>query len=189
MVEMLAITTENGKLAVVAPYKPGFVSRAKTLGGKWDGIRKAWVFDANDTDLVKRALRAHYGEDGSPVDRVTVIVDVSDYDNDDEVDILGRILCSRPGRDDCVRLGEGVLLESGGFPGSGGSMKYPKLGKNTAKLRVKGVPRPVAEKAIADGYGVTIVTPAAIDREALEAEAKQIRSRLAEIESLLGVAA
>jgi len=83
---------------------------------------------------------------------------------------FGRCLLKRPGRDSDVRVGEGVVVLSGSFAGSGGSARYPRIaeyggaakGADVWELEVRDVPvnllsgeyeivpRPEEESATAD---------------------------------------
>ena len=48
--------TENGGLAVTAPYNAEWKAAAQQLRGKWDPARKAWVFGPRKRDAVLKAL-------------------------------------------------------------------------------------------------------------------------------------
>jgi hypothetical protein len=189
------VTIEGDKLSVVSPYYADFAKRAKALGGKWSATGKRWVFDSRIEPEVRKALLSCYGEDGSgPVECVTVRFDISEYKHNAILDNLGRVLCQRSGRDSPVRLGDGVAIVQGGFPESGGSMKYPSISAREGTiLQIFDVPRVLAEHAASSwkkGDGtleVTIVTEPGTDkvegdptedRTAIVAHAREALTRL-----------
>ncbi len=77
------ITTENGKTKVVTPYNPSFPTRAKKLGGRWQG--GAWVFDARDEERVRDLCRDIYGTDGQDSGRKITVRAEYTADHDDTV--------------------------------------------------------------------------------------------------------
>lgn len=185
------ITTAGGKLDVVSPYHPDMPRQAKSLGGRWNSAGRSWVFDQRDEDRVRDMLRSIFGTDGSPADQadlVTIRWDISGYcqtKGDNELRLGGRLVASRRTRDADVRLGEGVVLISGGFPGSAGSMQYPALAaKDNTIIEVRDIPRAVVASAAAD---ITIVD-STIDIDTLRAERAKLLERLAEIDAALAAA-
>lgn len=134
------------KIFVTAPYHPEFPSKAKMLGGKYDG--DYWTFSALDEGRVRDLLTNIFGTDGEPVQVVTVQVDASRVKtNQSELWALGRLIVARYARDFRVKLGKDVVLVSGQFARSGGSAKYPEIGPNDAVLEVRNVPVALAMKA------------------------------------------
>jgi hypothetical protein len=138
------VVIEGGKIIVKSPYHESFPPGAKKLGGKWDG--KVWRFDSRLEREVRDLVIRIYGWDGTYPVRVAdarVILDrlPEDWRWDRSLWLLGRELARRPGRDAEVKLGDGVVVEAGGFPSSGGSRKYPALAwKPGTVLRVLDVP-------------------------------------------------
>lgn len=186
----IGIQAAGGVLRVNAPYHPDFPSRAKGLGGKWDSGTKSWTFDPRDEERVRALCRDIFGTDGDTApEMVTLRVDVDKVvgRNDQECWVAGRCIARRPGRDWHVRLGEGVILLAGGFPSRGGSAKYPALEPEPGTvLEVRDVPRPAAEKAVAEQYGVKIVepdAPADAKRQALLARREALLAELARVEA------
>lgn len=183
------IQVDGDKLFLTAPYNPAANGSYKDLGARWDAGRKAWRFAARDIDMVRAALHRHFGYDDRPVEVVDVRINASEcFDENNQAWVFGgRRIVHRPGRDEDVRLGEGVLLLEGRFPGSGGSMKYPRIDTDEVVLEVRDVP---ATHADLKEDGVTIIeTPAlaedTAERAALEAERAQLLARLAEIDAQL----
>lgn len=137
----MKVTTVNGKTVVDSPYHPGFVGEAHRLNGKWDGNKGTWAFDARDEERVRAAMVKVYGTDGSgPVPVVDVRVTVT-RSSQNPYFAYGRLIASRYGRDDRVKLGEGVVIDEGGFSRSAGSRNHPSLTDgNPVVLLVRDVP-------------------------------------------------
>lgn len=160
------IEAKDQKIAVVSPYYPAFIEAARALAGKWNPNAGAWMFDPRDAERVKAICDEHYGEHGEEVQRVTLRLDLNCYPLRGNVDYFaGRQIFQRFDRDSRVKLGEGVVLVSGGFYSSGGSRKNPILGEATENsvAEVRDVPLVLAKKC-AQIKGVSIL-------EALEPEA------------------
>jgi hypothetical protein len=110
------------KVVSVTPFNEEWNLRAKELAGRWNPKLKAWIFDSKEEERVRELARDIFGTDGSPVETVVVDYDLwADYGGGNEIWLFGRKIVWRPRRDDAVKLGEGVILLSGGFPRSGGS--------------------------------------------------------------------
>ena len=134
-------------VCLVAPYHPSLPASARDIGGKWSG--SYWWFDKRDEQRVRDLAIRIYGTDGSQnSDTVTVRVDASGFSGEREIFSLGRQIVSRISRDNRVRLGDGVILESGSFASSGGSRNNPCIGSNNAILIVRDVPRALANEKI-----------------------------------------
>ena len=183
----VTITTENGKTTVRAPYHPGWPKEARNLGGRWAG--GAWVFDARDELRVRALADEVYGTDGGPgaEDTVTVRIPVGDVRGERGGQPAtryryGRKSATRGGRDEERRLGDGVLLVSGGFEDSAGSHNYLQLGPlDGTFVEVRDLPRSVAVQ-----HDLEIVGDGGPDHEALRAERERLHARLAEIDAVLG---
>lgn len=126
-------TTRKG-LSVTADYNPKFVSQARALGGKWDSLNSAWMFDTRTEDRVRSVLKTIYGTDQEEYEGVTVRLDAYQWWQEDGTGdnatcyFAGRKIMSRRGRDSRILLGDGVVLTDGALPRSGGSVRYPSLG-------------------------------------------------------------
>ena len=184
------ITTEGGRLMVTSPFHPRWAPRARALGGRWDAAAKAWTFDPRDEERVRAAAVAVYGTDGDDdAPRVTVRVDLDAYGARDgaELWVGPRQVARRPGRDERVRLGDGVVLVSGGFAGSGGSVRYPQLAPRPGTVvEVRDLPAP-AVAALADAAGVEVVADPGATAQ-LRAERARLAERLAAVDALLAAA-
>ena len=82
------------------------------------------------------------------------------------------MIAERRGRDEAVRLGDGVVIVEGRFGRSGGSAKYPALAPDGVVLEVRDVPASL----VAEDDTVTIVSEA-------DARLATFDARLAEIEA------
>lgn len=187
MTDITVETTDRGRLAVTSPYDADFVSGVKDIGGRWDGASRRWTVDARDEERLRNLLREVYGSDGSPEDEadlVTVRWDISGSGHmrgDNEIRLAGRTIASRPGRDTAVRLGQGVVLISGGFPGSAGSMKYPAVEPREGTIvEVRDLPR----AAVNGLSGLTIVGES-VDIEALTEKRARLLAELVDIDRTL----
>ncbi|MEU1078194.1 MULTISPECIES: hypothetical protein [unclassified Streptomyces] len=187
--EAVSVTTENGKTTVRSPYHPGWPSEARALGGKWNAAEKAWVFDARDEERVRQLARDTYGTDGTPDPAGTVSVQIPVLDVQASVGQpatlwqYGRTIATRFGRDEEPRLGEGVVLISGGFKQSAGSHRYIHLGPvddEVTIVEVRDMPR-----SVAIDHNLKIVGEDKPDREALKAERERLTARITEIDTLL----
>jgi hypothetical protein len=167
-------------LFVWSPYHKDLPSDAKKLGGRWSPQARAWIFDPRDESRVRDLYREIYGTDGSPCETVTVRYTVDSVDEDEtELYVCGRQVARKRYRDESPRLGDGVVVISGGFPRIFGSRKNPRLGGEGTVLEIRDVPRKCAEDE-----DLEIVSE--IDRDGLKAERDSLLKRLAEINEILG---
>lgn len=165
----IQITTSGGRLTVKAPFHPAFPKQARNLDGNFDRQTETWVFDPRDEQRVRDLLMQIYGTDGTAgAETVTARVDLHQAIGQRRIDefwLFGRRIASRRERDAPVRLGEGVVLLSGGFPSSGGSRANVDLEpQDGTVVEVRDVP---AGHADLDDEEVTVVDDAT---EALRAE-------------------
>jgi hypothetical protein len=142
------------KLKLVSPFVPGFSDKARALGGTWNPTSKAWYFDTRDVRRIRDLVLSTYGADplaepGDEPELVTVRVALDYPDDGGQIWMFGRELASRSSRDYSARLGEGVVVISGGFPRSGGSAKTPRVAADSGTvLEVRDVPRSLVEQEI-----------------------------------------
>jgi len=140
----IKIFFDGNNIIVKSPYHESFPPEAKKLGGKWDG--SAWRFDSRLEREVRELVIRIYGWDGSYPVRVAdvrVILDrlPESWQFNQSLWLLGRELAYRPSRDAEVRLGDGVVVEAGGFAPFSGSRKRPTLAwKPGTVLRALDVP-------------------------------------------------
>lgn len=182
--------TSNGRIRLTAPYHPDLPNRARMLGGKFAPSTKTWYFDARDEELVREMTRVLYGTDGEDAPPlVTIRVHLDKIrPNGGSLWLAGREVAARLGRDLPVKLGEGVIVISGGFPSTGGSRAHPRLEpKSGTVLEVRDVPETLARTEMERwSEGIVIVESGPIDKEALLARKEALLRELAEIKRLLG---
>jgi hypothetical protein len=148
---MIEITRnkEARRVYLASPYHPDMPSRAKQIGGKWEGTSKRWRFDERDELRVRELAVEIFGTDGDDgAELVTLRVKIDDLARGQRVlFIAGREVAKRFHRDIDPQLGDGVIVVEGGFDDRGGSMKYPLLDPQPfTVLEVRDVPRPLAEQ-------------------------------------------
>ena len=177
---------KDNKMYVVSDYSAEFVKEARKLNGKWSG--GAWLFDANDEEMVRDVLLKVYGEDGkTAVETVNVEVTIDDIAGRDSIELFGRVLAKRFNRDGNVTLHDSVVVKKGGFPDHGGSRSNPALNySDNTVLLVKNVPLTLVQKEL-ENYpnSIKIVSEKKVDKDALLKEKELLLQRLDEIEELL----
>ena len=191
-VEIKKVNLKSGDSAIAAytPYSTDFVSGAKKLNGKWDGAAKAWIFDERDTERVRELCRKIYGTDGATLDLelVTVRLHMDKISTGyDKLELFGRSICRRPGRDSYVKIDDSVIIIEGGFPDSGGSVKNPSLSTRAGTiLEVRDVPKSIVKpEDFQEGAIEILANDKKVNIQALKDEAAAIRKRLAEILEIL----
>jgi hypothetical protein len=185
----ISIVTDDKAVTLAAPYHPDLPAQARELGGEFDGNSKSWRFDPRDEQRVRELAKSIYGTDGTPTETVTVQINVDDYldilnrqRGPEQLFLFGREVARRPDRDQRVRLGQGVVVISGGFPVHGGSVKNPALAaEDDTILEVRDVPA-----SHPDITGSVTLIDAKVDTDALRAERERLLARIAEIDTLLG---
>lgn len=183
------VNTTGKTIAVASPYHPDFPKKARKIGGKWDGAAKVWVFDPRDERRVRELCKEVFGTDGTPVELVTMRVTYAQRQaaHRDAIWLAGRQVAQARGRDSGARLGEGVVIIEGSAYSSGSVKNWETAIAEGTVLEIRDVPRDIAEREAANpdpGVSIEIVQEGDA-REALEAEAAQLRARLAEIEAQL----
>lgn len=179
----ISVRIVNNRVIAQTPYHPSLPAKARALGGKWDPARKVWTFDARDEERVREMVRAIYGTDGSqPAAVVTVRYTPDRHDlQHATLWLFGREVATRMGRDNPVRLGEGVVIVSGAFAGSGGSRQYPLIGDADVVLEVRDVP---AAMVVEEPGRIEVVSGNA-ERAKLEAEIARLERELADLRAKL----
>ncbi|WP_326581695.1 hypothetical protein OIE69_43785 (plasmid) [Actinacidiphila glaucinigra] len=189
MEDVRVISLDNGRVALVSPYNSELPAAARELGGRWDRTARYWHFDARDEQRVRELARDFFGTDGSPADeadKVTIRWNISNYcqrRGDSELHLGGHRIASRRSRDEDVRLGVGVVLISGGFPGQGGSTKYPALEPLAdTVVEIRDLPRALLDNLHRGAYEIVETT---VDVAALREERERLLARIAEIDATL----
>lgn len=183
----IEIETTGRTTSAKTPFNPDFPARAKRIGGRWDSVAKAWLFDARDEDKVRKLCVALFGTDGSPETAADVLTvrapaKVCDWQQT-SLWLCGRKVASVLGRDSGARLGDGVVLLAGKFS-SGGSMKHPRIERSEdAVIELRDVPRAMAEKLHAEYHGVALLdAQGAVVAEATSEESEMVVSGREEAE-------
>lgn len=182
---------DNEMIYVKTPYSSEFVKGAWDLNGSWIARQQEWAFDPRDIERVRELCRNVYGVDDINVapELVTVRLHLdtlySDYRQ--SLELFGRTIARRPGRDSRVQMDSSVVVIAGGFPANGGSAKNPALKEEAGTiLEVRDVPASLVRvEDYPEGSIEIIESVKKIDRQALEAEADAIRKRLKEIMGIL----
>ncbi len=153
-------------IAVKSPYHPELPVLAKQTGGKWDSSGNVWYFDRRIESRVKDLFLRVYHEWNEIENPVNLIVDVTraraqstpNLNNDFQswhgtgqasLWVGGRLIAERRGRDYSVKTGNGVILLTGGWPNSGGSVKNVSLAtKEGTTVEIMDMPGVVAARLI-----------------------------------------
>lgn len=182
------IEETGGRIYLTSPYNPDMPPRAKKIGGRWDGTRKAWGFDARDLDRVKGLAREFYGTDGSAPeegDLVTVRIRLGDHEvsGTNYATFAGRRIAERPGRDDDVTFAANVVQVEGNLDHRGGSVRNPRIeAGDDVIVEIRDLPRAALSVEREEDYEIVGET---VDVDALLAERERLLARLAEIDAQL----
>lgn len=130
---------ENGM--IFSEYASSLVDNFRRNGGRWDSEKKGWQFSAEQGAAIFDEL---FGN--GDVVSVTVPKSKTSDPSDGFAMIGGYVLAVRKSRDYSPRLGTGVSLVSGHFPGSAGSMKHPAVDASDDTVYRLNVYRSFAEK-------------------------------------------
>ena len=123
---MAVITTKTAAgLEIASPYNREFVAGIKALTGRWNAADKTWIVPFAVEAEARALLRAIYGEDGTPTERVDLEVeflqDVEEYGEITFADGAVPIVQAR-GRDSGGHPAPGIA-KIAGVLSSGGSRK------------------------------------------------------------------
>lgn len=171
----------SGNIVVKSPYHPQFVEMARLCGGKWNPADCTWTFDGRDEQRVKEMLTTIYGTFGEQTDFVDIRLEIDGMCSN-PLFAAGRKIAERNSRDENVTLGNGVVVISGRFPSSAGSVKNPKLLNSTdgiVVLEVRDVPVAVVPP------GATVVSCAPSTAQGIENEIAALKRKIAQLEDTL----
>ena len=121
------INAADGKILILGPFSAKNNEIWRSLGGKFSG--GSWVFP--DTEGARLRVVELFG---AKSDEVVAIIPLSleaVLENGGCMSIGGYVLATRRGRDYSVQTADGVTLEAGSFPSSGGSVKHPRVAAST----------------------------------------------------------
>ena len=180
---------EDGKIKIKSPYNKDFISRAKSIQGKWDS--PFWIFPEDNISELKDLLIDIYGNcgnlDDTPIPTVTIDVDLDKYEYNTEIKIGSLVAVSRRTRDSNVTYADNVILVKGSFTETGGSRNNPHVAHNPGTvIRIKNLPVAIFEK-VKDLNGVTLVTDK-IDIESLVKERDELLERIRTLDELIKTA-
>ena len=186
----ITLTAADGGLEVRSPYHPDFPAAARALGGRWRPSRRTWVFDGRDELAVGGLLARLFGWSPAPSGEVVTVRVALDRDNAGgaEARLAGRCIARRPGRDEAVVLGAGVVVVGGAFAPRAGSRQHPALIDSDEVVTLEVRDLPVEALTAARELEWTRVGGsggAGPDRAALLAERDALLTRLAELDALL----
>ena len=185
----IKIDDKSGKrIYLTAPYNEDANAKYRQVGGRWLKKSRRWSFARGDIELVRQALMDVFGVTDIVDETVTARVRVADWQwrdrkgNPGKATFGGQTIAIRYQRDTPVRVGDGVVLVSGKFPSSGGSMAYPEI--DAGEDVIVEVREVWARHRDLDHPHVTIVDRSA-DREALLAERAELMRMVREIDESL----
>lgn len=197
---MIKIVTANGVTKAVTPYHPDFPSSARALGGRW--VAPTWLFDQRDEQRVRDLCIDIWGTDGQPCELVTLRCKAhsSLWDaagEDCELYLAGRLIVKVRGKtDERGRLGEGVVVTSGGFCGSGSHRNPYAASKTGTVFELRDVPRAIADRVREENPELVEIIASPVSpapetikvdpaRKALIDERAALLARLAELDAVL----
>lgn len=188
---MIKIETRDSKVITTTPYDKNFIQAAKSLGGKWQAPN--WVFDRRDEERVREVCREIYGTDGTDGPGVTLRVTFEPHHSvwRDAIRIAGREVARATSRDSGAKLGEGVVLLSGGFASAGSVKNWGTESKSDgATVLIRDMPIVAAQRIIeehpAGVQAAQLEDEAPVsDKDALREERARLLARLAEIDAAL----
>lgn len=190
----IKIIDSNDHIAVISPYEPKFVKRARELGGTWERKRKTWMFPNRQRDRVVEALDDSFGYEDAETYKERVIVRLAAGEkpivsDKDAVRAAGRIIAQAWGRDSGAKLGPRVVLVKGSVRSGGSWKNWETIAEENSEFEVE-LPRMSAEKLVAnpDPWSeVEIVqeVPTRPDRDALLERRKALQAELDEVEARL----
>lgn len=187
------IKVADGRVVLTAPFHPATADLAHKINGKFTRAT-GWTFDSRDEERVRDLARRIFGHDGTQCPTVTVRMTLDWQDRQErELWIGGRMTVKRWERDKRVTFGDGVIVISGGFPDSGGSMRNPRLqADQDTVLEIRDVPAGHHHLEPDSGYTIEKVEEPAADAPGSAADVEELRSererllaRVAEIDALL----
>lgn len=154
---MFKIESENGKIFVTSPYSSEFINGCRRLNGKWDKERKVWVFDCRLESEVSDYMLDVFGTDSDNYEKVDVIVDLTNYQENNYFTFAGIRRLYREYRDYDVKI-TGCSVISGGFKDRGGSRNNPALAPlDGTKIKIFDVPKDFALKRLNEHNDIEII--------------------------------
>lgn len=127
--EQIQIKARANQIAVSVPFCEEFNTAARQLGGKFDRATTAWIIDQRHEDRIRERLFEFFGTDGSPVETVTVEIDLdaANWRGDDKMMIGGWEILRKSYRDTAPAVRPGGAVIAGQLLHSGGSRNNPRI--------------------------------------------------------------
>lgn len=184
----MKITVNAGKASINSPFNPEFVSRIKSIGGRWDAASKTWTVGENMLTEAREIMRAVYGRDDQQTD--VQVTDIRIRFNEEVhctvggITMYGKTIAKAWGRDSGARVGDDVAFVEG-RPDSGGSAKnWRTIIPEGSVVVIKNVPVSLLGEPLPEG--AEIVTEADTRKAALLARKAELEAALAAINDELG---
>lgn len=148
----ITIKRVGEQLQLSAPYNSLFVTAAKDCGGRWSSVEAVWLFDVRDEARIREHLMTYYGSDGVRRDVVTLRVRMLEERRAERgpLQLFGRTIARAHGRDTKATLGQGVIVEAGGYTGGGSAKNWATVGMKGTVILVRDFPRAKALEYVAD---------------------------------------
>jgi hypothetical protein len=190
MSQAIQLTVVDDKVKVITPYNADFVQKCRNLRGTFKA--GAWWFDNSIIDYVREAMIAFFGTTGeTPYQNCTLLIrDYTEYSPYSSPCILfGRTIAKAFGRDSGARLGDDVILVSGGI-NSGGSVKNWRTEIRNATFEMLNFPAPSLElpdvkKAIEEGWCEVKYTKKKRPISEIKFEIEVLKAKIIELETEL----
>lgn len=187
---MKIIEADNKIIVGDTPYNELFVDMARDLAGKF--VNGSWVFDIRDKNAVLEACLYAYGENGIITNKcdikVTLADDVSLCYCTKPFVMFGRTIARVYNRDSGAVMGDGVVVNSGGFTSGGSAKNYRVCHHDNTSFTLRDVSKVLVDEFEKEGYTIEIISVDSnicIDRNALIAELNQLEKRKEEIMLML----
>ena len=155
---MIKITnTGDGKITVTSPYNSIFVAEARRLGGKFKDQK--WIFDARDESAVREACFRCYGDDGIRLHQVDVRITAPNglFADKTHISILGRTVARAFSRDSGANVGDGVVIEAGGFSSGGSAKNWGTRAEPGTTIILRDVSAPLVKEYSGDKLTIEIL--------------------------------
>ena len=143
-------TTTPAGLAIASPYNAEFVAEIKALLGRWNAADKTWIVPLAVEAEARSLLRAIYGEDGNPVERVDLEIEfLKDVEKRGEIAFGDTTIAYARGRDSGGHPAPGIAKIGGVLRSGGSRANFTVIARAGLRLRMIGVARPLADRLIA----------------------------------------
>lgn len=176
----------NGKIRVQSPYNDHFIKEVKQIGGKWNGSNGTWDVPEDNKDLLDRVLLDAYGysETGTEMIKVQYLAEKFIYYN--EIRIGNLMTVNRIGRDYDVTFHADTVVIEGNIPGSGGSVKNPRVAPASDTILQSIIPQAIYDSLEDKEKDLITIIEEKSREERLQEEKARLLERIKEINLELG---